>query len=321
RRRPGGDCERAEDARPDRHAARIGPAAALAGRLGIDHAVRRRRLVVLLLSVAASLDNAATVGGESIGDLELEDGSVGERRDEMHGADSLERRISQFLTPPGFFLGLALGFVACCVLGRQLPKLLPMQNVERLHTYLNPQALYFPTALQIRALARRQLPRDKVAVVISGNSVLMGSGQSVDELWTKELQRELGDEYRFLNLSTPSGAPNEFGQAAVEMICSDHPRVLHVCNCNPRAYALAVDGSARTYRYFTHDALSRGLLQPFPERDQALADLQRQRADEPSFAELRQQTQANRWLSFNDLWHVVGYEVCFTVWTAPSCIH
>lgn len=32
-----------------------------------------------------------------------------------------------------------------------------MQGFQRLHAYLNPQALYFPTALPIKTLARREL--------------------------------------------------------------------------------------------------------------------------------------------------------------------
>lgn len=236
----------------------------------------------------------------------------------MFGSTPLEATLKRCLTPSVFFLGMVLGFAVCCVLGRHLPKLLPMREFQRLHTYLNPQSLYFPTALQIRALARKELPRDKIAVIISGNSIMMGSGQSVDQVWTKELQRELGEEYRLLNLAVPSGAPNEIGQAAFEMICADHRRVLHVCNCNPLAYASAVDGSSPSHRYFIHDARTRGLLLPDRERAQALDELASQRAAEPSFNEMLLQAWANRWLSFNDLWHVVGYETCFTVWTPMS---
>lgn len=233
---------------------------------------------------------------------------------------TLEGRVKTLLTPRGFFVGVAVGFVTCCVAGRQLPKLLPMQGMARLHSYLNPQTLYFPTALQIRALARHELPRDKIAVIVSGNSIMQGGGQSDQNIWTKHLQQELGEEYRVLNLAVPSGAPNEFGQIAAEMLCASGRRVLHVCNCNPTFYAASPDGTKPIYRYIFHDAKARGLLLPYPERDAALAALEPKRVVEQAHEELLLQVQANRWLSFNDLWHVVAYEACFTLWT-KSCLH
>ena len=225
------------------------------------------------------------------------------------------------LSPRIFFAGLALGFALCCVLGRVAPKLAPIEDAERLHALINPQTLYFPTALQVRAWARRQLPRDKIAVVIGGNSVLQGSGQKLPDVWTRRLQAELGDGYRILNVAVSSGAPTEYGEVVAEMLSRDHPRVIHVCNCNAARFASAPDGSLPTYRYFFHDAQARGLLAPFDERDRALEELRGARLPREPIDELMLQTRANRWLSFNDFWQAFGYHACFTVWTRLAAQH
>ncbi|MCI0681578.1 MAG: hypothetical protein L0Y71_05710 [Gemmataceae bacterium] len=227
---------------------------------------------------------------------------------------ALEERVRRLLTPPGFFVGLVAGFVACCVAGRKAPTLLPIEDFQRFHRFLNPEGLYYATALQVRALARRELPCDKIGVIIGGSSVMQGVGQRAHAAWTIRLQQELGDEFRVVNLAMRGGAPNEHGQIAAEMMCRDGRKIVHVCDVFLHTFADAPDGNRDVYRYFFHDARARGLLLPLPERDRTMAALAHERRDDARFDELRIQTRANRWLSFNDLWHVIGYEHAFTVW-------
>lgn len=227
---------------------------------------------------------------------------------------AIEAALRKLLTPRGFFLGMVLGFAACCLAGRKAPALAPIADFQRFHRYLSPEGLYYPTALQVRALARRELPREKIAVIIGGSSVMQGVGQKVSDVWHHRLQQELGDEFRVLNLAMRGGAPTEHGQIAAEMMCLEGRRVIHVCDVFLHGYADAPDGNRDVYRYLFHDARARGLLLPYSERDQAMAKLAEERRDKSFFDELHIQTRANRWLSFNDLWHVVGYERAFTVW-------
>lgn len=233
--------------------------------------------------------------------------------DNQHALEELLRKL---LTPRGFFVGVVLGFAACCVAGRKAPTLLPMADFQRFHRFLSPEGLYYPTALQVRALARHELPRDKIAVIIGGTSVMQGVGQNARAAWHLRLQQELGDEYRVLNLAMRGGAPNEHGQIAAEMMLRDGRRVIHVCDALLTGFADAPDGNRDVYRYLFHDARARDLLLPLAERDREIARLTGLRRDNTFFEELHIQTRANRWLSFNDLWHVVGYEHAFTVWQA-----
>jgi hypothetical protein len=232
---------------------------------------------------------------------------------------SLEALLRRWLAPRVFFLGMALSFVACCIMGRQIVKLVSFRNYQFLTEYINPLSQYRPTALQIRTLARQQLPREKIAVIIGGNSVLQQSGGRRDRQWTQCLEQELGEDYRVLNVAAPGAAPNQFGELAAEMLARDHPRIIHVCNCWPTGFSGEPDGAAQ-YRYSFLDARARGLLLEAPERDQAVAELEPARRERDNAVELELQAWANRFLSFNDLWHVVGYEAFFTVWTKECAL-
>jgi hypothetical protein len=235
----------------------------------------------------------------------------------MQGTDATgpyEGRLKRALSPPAFFLGVAFGFAACCIAGRQAATTLAFRDFQRLHRFLGAETLYYPTALQVRTLARQQLPPEKIAVIVGGSSVFAGIGQSVDQLWTRKLQQELGDDFRVLNLAVAGGAANEYGQLTAEMLHASHPKIIHLCDIPMYHYSSYPDGTRDVYRYFFHDARARNLLLPCPERDATLAALEPQRRASDNYGELMLQTHANRWLSFNDLWHVIGYEYFFTVW-------
>ena len=225
-----------------------------------------------------------------------------------------EAKLRQWLTPPGFFLGILLGFAACCFAGRKAASFFPFRDFARFERAIAPEGMYFPTALQVRALARHEIPKDKIAVIIGGNSILRGAGQDREALWSAQLQAKLGDDYQVLNLAMNGGAPNEFGQLAAEMLLKEGRRVLYVCNCGLTKYAQYPDGTKPEYRYFFHDARARGLLLPCADRDAALAELAPQRCEKEGYDELQLQMRANRLLSFNDLWHVLAYEVGSTIW-------
>jgi len=231
-----------------------------------------------------------------------------------------EARLRPWLAPRVFFLGIALSFIACCVTGRQIVKLWTFRDYQFLTEYLNPLSQYRPTALQIRTLARHQLPREKIAVIIGGNSVLQQSGGRRDHQWTQYLEQELGEEYRILNVAAPGAAPNQLGELAAEMLARDHPCIIHVCNCWSTGFGGSPDGTAQ-YRYSFLDARARGLLLASPERDAALAAREPIRRARENGLEEELEAWANRLLSFNDLWHVVGYEAIFTIWTRECAQH
>jgi len=106
--------------------------------------------------------------------------------------------------------GVVFAFVGCCVAGRLLSQRNPYKWFTRFHAYIHPTTYVYPTASQVRVLARERLDPNKIAVIVGGNSILHGHGQRVEHVWTRRLQKLLGDDYCVLNLAVFSAEPAEF---------------------------------------------------------------------------------------------------------------
>src|ERR1035441_7950718 len=133
--------------------------------------------------------------------------------------DSVFERL---LAPYALFLGAILSFLACCIGGYVVSGMNYFKGFERFHRLIGPESSYYPTASQVRAIATSRLDRDKIAVVIGGNSILYGTGQRVDHVWTKELQILLGDRFRVINFAMRGATAGEFGATAAEVLENDH---------------------------------------------------------------------------------------------------
>jgi hypothetical protein len=218
--------------------------------------------------------------------------------------------LERLVRPWPLLLGALASFLACCAAGAWCSRRPVYQHFERFHQLLSPEALHYPTASQVLALARAELPPDKVAVIVGGNSVLNGAGQRAERLWTKALQAALGDDYRVLNLAVRGAHPAEFGAVVAEALGRERPRVLFV---TLTGYGCGGFPDGQFYQYFYWDAHAKGLLLPHPAREERLRELG-PRGDPEKFAELRLQARQNAWCYFDDLWNALAYRRLSTVW-------
>jgi hypothetical protein len=185
------------------------------------------------------------------------------------------------------------------------------RRFTRLNPYLEQETSYYPTASQLMAIVRSQCPltAEKTPVIIGGNSVFNGSGQNRDQLWSELLQRELGDDYRVVNLSAPGAGVVDNGGVVFEALAREYPRAILVTNTEPGYYKPA---NRSAYAYLFWDAYYKGLLPPEAKSvaDNASGKLSN---DEIEF-------RLGRWLNsrlyFNDLWTGVAYRNFSTIWTS-----
>jgi hypothetical protein len=237
------------------------------------------------------------------------------------------------LAPRALFLGIALAFATCTVAGHVASRHNYILHFDRFHLALTAETLYHPTARQIRSFGRDYLDPGKIIVVIGGSSVLHGTGQRVEHLWSRRLQELLGDEYQVVNLAMRSGLTAEFGEIAAEIFERDGHRVLFVSDLRPGD--VHPDPNGNNYQYFFWDAWYKGLVLPDPARDarlteeiQELEQLERSKP-RPNFEaahrvpatqqrQLQTQMVLDRALFFNDLWNTLAYTCFHTVWTAPT---
>src|SRR5262245_23735042 len=118
-------------------------------------------------------------------------------------------QIRKFLLPRSFIVGLILGFLGCCTAGYMISKHARFYHFTRFFTAIQPAAyLYYPTPEELLLTARHIVSPDKILVLIGGNSVFRGTGQNPDELWSMELQKLLGNQFKVLNYAMDGATTN-----------------------------------------------------------------------------------------------------------------
>ncbi len=220
--------------------------------------------------------------------------------------------LDRWVAPRALLAGVAVAFLACCLLGRLVSRSNPYKNFCRFHSLINTQTLYYPTASQVRALGNATLERDRIAVVVGSNSILVGHGQNARRLWSRRLQELLGDRYRVINLATRGARPWEFGGLAAEMLVKDHPRLVFVSCLRSIDVGDRPDGN--NYVHFFWDAYCKGLVPPDEGREAQLKELVARQKDDAAFKELRLRMRIDGVAYANDLWTTVAYRHVNTVW-------
>ena len=234
----------------------------------------------------------------------------------------------RWLSPPLLLVGVVLSFVACCLAGRLVSQHALFPRFTRFYLQISPETLLYPTSHQVQALGRRYLERDRVAVIVGGNSVLRGCGQVPEQLWTRQLQEELGDGYRVLNLALNGAFPAEFGGTAAEILARDFPKLIFISylsmNLIVPTAPLAADvreaaiPNETFYGYFFWEAHTKGLLPEDARRHAAIAARAASRAGDAAFEEQLRGLRVDA-LSFSrDLWTAVALHSFCTLWVRPE---
>jgi hypothetical protein len=220
------------------------------------------------------------------------------------------------LPPWSVLAGILLGFGLCCAAGRIVSQRPMFEHFLRFHGPISPEGLFYPTASELIALVEHTVPKDKCLVVVGGASFFRGTGQNPDDLWTRELQRLLGDDYAVVNLAMDNGGVTSFAAVAFQILARDYPRIVYVCNASP-VVVDQVDGGP-LYRYVFWDAYYKGLLPlPFPWSEGVHARARDERRDREGL-ELHLGKWTDRYTYACDLWTYIGYKHVFTVWSDLS---
>jgi hypothetical protein len=233
------------------------------------------------------------------------------------------------VTPVAFLAGVVIAFLGCCLVGHLLSQRNPYKWFTRFHAYIHPTTNVYPTASQVRALARERLDPNKIAVIVGGNSILHGMGQRGDHVWTRRLQKLLGDDYCVLNLAVFCAEPGEFGAVIAEALAAEYPRLILITSFTSGIAPNAPDGL--TYRYFYYDALYKGMIPADAERDARLAEWNEQRAEREGdkIIDLCRGRRLDSLLYYQDLWTTCTLKWFNTTWchlltervTAPHLVY
>jgi hypothetical protein len=209
--------------------------------------------------------------------------------------------------------GLAVGFIVATAAGWWVSDRAYPSGFVRLHKFVGAETNFFPTASQLRAIARAHCPRDRTLVVVAGNSILNGFGQTPGGIWSRHLQDELGGEYCVVNLATALSLIGDIGAVTMNMLRAEYPRMVLVAGtlpgvCGPPAGSWA-------YGYLFWDAYWKGLLSLPDERRRVVDDWAP--IGEPLLhrvEEAKLGRRLNAVLRFDELWNYVDYEFFASLW-------
>jgi hypothetical protein len=204
-----------------------------------------------------------------------------------------------------FTLGMAVALGGAALLGRHMSSENIFRDFGRFHMRLSPESFYQPTARQVHALALDVLDRTRINIVVGGSSVFYGVGQPKGLTIVDNLRRELGDDYRVINLAMRGGDVSGIAELTTEMLVREGFRVIYVADIAVGAEAWPI--GSPPYQYFYWDARARGLLIDWPARDSAV--------NRPWYRDEILAAQLNSGLYFMELWNTIGYEHLFTVYS------
>lgn len=229
--------------------------------------------------------------------------------------DEIKNWTQENILPRFVILGVIIGFAACVALGHFFAGKNIFQNFHRLHPYISMDTQFLPTFSELYQLAKSKIEQGKTLVIVGGDSVFNGQGQTVDKLWSDRLQKELGDKYTVINISFRGGRVFEGAYWIFEALSKEQHDVIFIAN----AFGAVVGApfGNTPYRYMFWDGMYKGYLRPFTDRDEFIKmypDLLVDQYNKP-LDELFLCMKLDSVLYFRDLWNVVSYYLFSSVWT------
>jgi len=218
-----------------------------------------------------------------------------------------------WLSKRPLFGGIALGFLACCGLGRLASRQVMFEHFLRFNVPTEPQNLFYPTASELVTYLRHAMIPGKKLALVGGASYLRGWGQNPSELWSQRLQEALAPDYQVINFAVDAAEVTSFAAVPFQILEPEHPDMIYLSNGSP-VVGCPPDGN-EIYRYIFWDAYYKGLFPAVVAGAPAVHD---QRA-----AELRTaagvELHLGKWIDSLtyacDLWNYVGYKWLFTAWS------
>ncbi len=212
-------------------------------------------------------------------------------------------------------LGVVIGFGLCVALGHYFASKNLYVNFHRLHPYISMDTQFLPTFSNLLELVKSKIEPGKTLVIVGGDSVFNGQGQTVDKLWSDQLQKDLGDKYSVINISFRGGRVFEGAYWIYEALSKEKHDVIFVANAFGAVIGIPCGNTP--YRYMYWDGYYKGFMRDFPTRKEFIdfnPSLLRDQFDKP-LDELFLCMQLDKYLRFRDLWNVVSYRLFASIWT------
>lgn len=203
--------------------------------------------------------------------------------------------------PVTLLAGVVLGLVLLAWAGRSTTGRTWYRDFQRFHPLIAPESQYQPTIAEMRAIVRAKCRPDQILVIVGGNSIFYGVGQSVEKLWTRRLQELLGDRYCVVNFAFRGASPTDGGAIVAESLRDEFPRQILLANALP--FTGASPAGSREYRYMMYDAYWKGWLADFPAREKMLRTYDDASGLHEASRDFSLSARLDAWLYFREFWN------------------
>lgn len=219
------------------------------------------------------------------------------------------------LKPKYFLFSVLLGFILSSLAGYFVSKIAGYNNFTRMFLPIMPNMFFYPTSNELLMTAKKSISRDKIVVVIGGSSILRGVGQKHDELWSKELQRLLGDDFKVINFGIDGASFASFGGVLFRILAEHYPKIIFVTTptWNPLSSGM-LDGD-ETYKYLFWDAYYKSLFHPDKSELRLIDSIRKNQLHDIKGLEMHILTFLDSVLYFKSLWNWIGYNFINLLWT------
>jgi hypothetical protein len=231
----------------------------------------------------------------------------------MSGNSSIPllEKFGQRLSPVLLFIGIVGGFSLMVLAGSWAGKQNLFVAYERNYPLISPEGYFYPSLNNLTELVSHVASKRKILVLVGGNSVFLGVGQKKEQLWTKELQRDLGSDFAVVNLAFRGAELTEMGAIVAEVLSNRYPRLVYVTS-ETSPMRMELSGAGRPYEYLYWQAQASGKLGKTTLSSKEGHLIGANHAREPlTEAELR--GYLDYWSHASDLWNYIGYNYVFTV--------
>lgn len=231
--------------------------------------------------------------------------------------DQFERSWMDSLSPAWFFSGIAIAFLVCCLLGFACTFSSGIDHFHRFHRFINHLTLYLPTANQMINTVKRSCNVDQIIVVVGGNSILFGHGETLEHLWTDSLRSRLGKQYCVVNYAFEGTFPFEGGYWAAEALTKQGYKVIFITDAEPDEVYIPPGNWLRSMFF---NFRNRGLLIDYPLRNQQVEQFLKEESvgHHYDFAESDLAEKIDAYTNASDLWNWITYNFIGTIWTADT---
>lgn len=214
--------------------------------------------------------------------------------------------------PPSFLAGLVCGLAALSALGFWLGQRNSHPGFTRLIPAVSPETFYYPTVAELSSIVRARCRPDQILVIIGGNSILYGSGQPTDQLWSRRLQELLGARFCVVNLAFRGGSASDGASVVAEALRQEFPRQILVANTGT-VQGTSPIGSG-PFRFLFWEAYYKGELEDYAPRNVYVKmELDAHDGRDSAWLDTAGRVWLDRELHFRDLWNWIAMRWCFTI--------